>query len=307
MTEGENGMRRFAEKFTSLSAAIHCFAGENALVVSVRSVSGGDINDSYCIALSDGSRVFMKKNTSVGSSFFRAEADGLSAIASTRTAEVPQILAYGEEEDFGFLIMKYIESDRPRADYWETLGRQLARMHKADTGVFVNGGRFGFYEDNFIGRNPQINTPCSSWITFFRDFRLIPQARMVKGYFDYADRKKMQMLLDHLDEYLVEPAFPSLLHGDLWSGNVMPGNDGSAWLIDPAVYVGHAEADLAMTELFGGFPAAFYYAYQEENPLQPGYEERRDIYNLYHLLNHTNLFGWGYFSEVKRILDKLCN
>lgn len=307
LTERGNGMFRQAEEFSSISAAIHSFAGETQEAVSARPVSGGDINDSYCLVLSDGRCVFLKKNASAGRSFFKAEADGLSAIASTHAVAVPQILAYGEEEGCGFLIMKYIESGRPRADYWETLGRQLALMHKADTAAFTDGGGFGFYEDNFIGQNPQINTPCGSWITFFRDRRLIPQARMAKRYFDRADRKKMQTLLDHLDEYLIEPAFPSLLHGDLWSGNVMPGNDGSAWLIDPAVYVGHAEADLAMTELFGGFPAAFYDAYKEENPLQPGYEDRRDIYNLYHLLNHTNLFGWGYFSAVERILDKYCH
>lgn len=292
------------KEFTSIVAAIHSFAGEAVNVVRTQSVSGGDINDSCCLALSDGSRVFMKKNTSAGSTFFKAEVNGLAAIESTHTAKVPEILAYGEEEGSGFLIMKYIKRERPRSDYWETLGRQLALMHKTDTSAFTKGNGFGFYEDNFIGRNPQINTLCDSWVAFFRDYRLTPQTRMAKGYFNHTSRKKMQFLLDHLDDYLVEPDRPSLLHGDLWSGNVMPGSDGSAWLIDPAVYVGHAEADLAMTELFCGFPKSFYDAYEEENPLQPGYDDRRDIYNLYHLLNHTNLFGWGYFPAVERILDR---
>ena len=116
--------------------------------------------------------------------------------------------------------------------------------------------------------------------------------------------KRIGRFLDHIDEILVEPEYPSLLHGDLWAGNVITGNDGRAWLIDPAVYVGHAEADIAMTELFGGFPPAFYDAYQERIPLQPGYERRRDVYNLYHLVNHLNMFGRMYLSEVKRIVGR---
>ena len=113
-------------------------------------------------------------------------------------------------------------------------------------------------------------------------------------------------MMDHLEDYLPEPAFPSLLHGDLWNGNYLVGNDGEACLIDPAVYVGHAEADLAMTELFGGFPQRFYVAYNEANPVDPGYRERRDLYNLYHLLNHLNLFGGGYLGSVREILRAFC-
>ena len=112
----------------------------------------------------------------------------------------------------------------------------------------------------------------------------------------------MTKLLDHLEAYLPEPGFPSLLHGDLWGGNYIVGNDGEAWLIDPAAYVGHYEADLAMTELFGGFPQRFYHAYSEVNPIDAGYGERRDLYNLYHLLNHLNLFGGSYFGAVRRVL-----
>jgi fructosamine-3-kinase len=121
---------------------------------------------------------------------------------------------------------------------------------------------------------------------------------------DQNDHRNLTYLLDHLDKYLLEPAFPSLLHGDLWSGNCITGNDGEAWLIDPAVSVGNFEADLAMTELFGGFPYSFYGAYNEINPIDQGYRERRELYNLYHLLNHLNLFGGSYLGAVRRILRK---
>lgn len=139
---------------------------------------------------------------------------------------------------------------------------------------------------------------------FFRDCRLEPQFQDAARYFDREDRKRIIRFLDHLDEILVEPEHPSLLHGDLWGGNVIAGNDGRAWLIDPAVYVGHAEADLAMTELFGGFPPAFYDAYKEVAPLRPGYERRRDVYNLYHILNHLNLFGRMYLPEVRHMISR---
>ena len=142
-----------------------------------------------------------------------------------------------------------------------------------------------------------------TWYRFFRDCRLEPQFSKAQHFFDAVTRKRFIRLLDHLEDFLIEPSHPSLLHGDLWSGNFITGNDGQAWLIDPAVYAGHAEADLAMTQLFGGFHPAFYSVYEQINPLQPGYERRRDLYNLYHLLNHLNLFGSGYLSSVLRVLN----
>ena len=139
---------------------------------------------------------------------------------------------------------------------------------------------------------------------FFRDCRLQPQFDRARAALSTGTIKRMENLLDYLDEYLVEPEQPSILHGDLWSGNFLVGPDGNAWLIDPAVYVGNAEADIAMTELFGGFSGAFYGAYRESGLLQPGYEERRDLYNLYHMLNHLNLFGGSYLYAVERIVER---
>ena len=173
-----------------------------------------------------------------------------------------------------------------------------------NTQKFTDGKKFGFVQDNFIGAKSQKNVNSDSWITFFRDSRLEPQFKEADSYFDTNERKLVTKLLDHLDEFLVEPENPSLLHGDLWKGNSMCGSDGKAWLIDPAGYVGHAETDLAMTELFGGFPQEFYDAYKEANPLKPGYDERRDLYNLYHLLNHLNMFGEGYLNPVKSIIEE---
>ena len=166
---------------------------------------------------------------------------------------------------------------------------------------------FGWTSDNYIGAGKQINTQSDKWVPFFRDYRLAPQFKSAQHYFDASDWKRITRLLDHLDKYLSEPHHPSLLHGDLWSGNFITGSDGRAWLIDPAVYVGHAEADLAMTELFGGFTSLFYDAYNEVNKIDKSYHDHRDLYNLYHLLNHLNMFGVGYLREVKRILMRYCD
>lgn len=264
-------------------------------------VSGGDINAAYRLTLQDGTRAFMKANRSVGPNFFRAEADGLEAIRATGAIRVPGVIATGQDDRFGaFLLLEWVEPAPRRRDFWEAFGHSLAAMHRSPA------GRFGWERDNFIGATPQVNAPRDSWVAFFRDCRLAPQFKRAEHWLDAATRKRAARLLDHLEEHLVEPERPSLLHGDLWSGNFITGSDGQAWLIDPAVYVGHAEADLAMTELFGGFAPAFYAAYREANPLQPGYARRRDLYNLYHLLNHLNLFGGGYLGAVTRVLNAYC-
>ena len=262
----------------------------------------------YGLTLAGGKTVFMKSNTKENLSFFTAEAVGLSAISQTKTIHTPRILGMGTDEDRGgysFLLLEFISAKSRSTNYWEDFAGQLADMHRASTAGLVSNGKYGFSCDNYIGRRRQINTQYESWTDFFRDCRLEPQFKAAARYFEQEDWKRIVRLLDHIDEILVEPEYPSLLHGDLWAGNVITGNDGRAWLIDPAAYVGHAEADIAMTELFGGFPPAFYDAYQEITPLQPGYERRRDIYNLYHLMNHLNMFGRMYLAEVKRIIGRV--
>ena len=319
--------------YTSLARALVELFGSSVKIVQTDRVSGGDINKAYGLYLNTGDKIFMKANAKENAAFFTAEAAGLNAIKSTGAISTPEILCTGtddgEDVGYSFLLLKFIKSGGKKADYWETLGTELAAMHKANTSAFIKRGndktdsksdkkstqskdntkaptnnKFGFFLDNFVGARAQKNTPSSSWIDFYRDYRLAPQFRDADSYFSSEDRKKITKLLDNLDHFLIEPAYPSLLHGDLWSGNVMCGPDGKAMLIDPACYVGNREADIAMTELFGGFGQEFYEAYKKAAPLEPGYEERRDLYNLYQLLNHLNIFGSGYLGPVLSIVSE---
>lgn len=295
------------QTFTSLEEAVGSLFGEKAGIAGLARIAGGDINEAYRLELHDGRNVFLKANRKENLSFFKAEAEGLGAIARTGAIGVPDILGCGTDGaqgGYAFLFLEFITSGGRVPDYWETFGHELAAMHRAETADFVSGGKYGFNDDNYIGSRRQVNGAYDRWTDFFRDCRLAPQFRQAEKYFDRADRSRADRLLERTADILTEPPYPSLLHGDLWSGNVMTGRDGRAWLIDPAAYVGHYEADLAMTELFGRLPQRFYDAYREAAPLQTGYEDRRDLYHLYHLLNHLNIFGQTYLSSVKRIMKK---
>ena len=311
----------FPQNYTSLAQALVSMFGNSVAITGTDRLSGGDINKAYGLTLNTGDRIFMKANAKSNADFFTAEAAGLSAIEATGTIKTPEILCTGtddgEEVGYSFLLLKFIKSAKPRTDYWEVFARELAALHKADTKKIMKiaakddevaagsvTGKFGFFQNNFIGARPQDNTPAEKWITFFRDYRLAPQFKAADSYFRESNRTQITKLLDHLEDFLIEPVSPSLLHGDLWNGNVMCGPEGKAMLIDPAAYIGHAEVDLAMTELFGGFPERFYDAYREANPLEPGYENRRDLYNLYQLLNHLNLFGPTYLEPVLSIVEE---
>lgn len=286
--------------FDSVKAAVNAIFGADVQITGSIPVSGGDINRASCLSLSSGKKVFIKSNSVSNMSFFDAEEAGLDAIAATHAISTPSLLCKGidSKDNISFLMMEMIDSSSPVKDYWEVFGRELAHMHLADTEDIAPGIRYGFTSDNFIGATGQINTPCDSWTDFFRIRRLEPQFKMAERYFDNTFMKDILKLLDRTDELITEPERPSLLHGDLWSGNIMTGNDGKAMLIDPASYIGNAEADIAMTELFGRLPGRFYSSYNEINPIKPGYEDRRELYNLYHLLNHLNLFGSGYLMSV---------
>lgn len=292
-------------KYTSLAEAIRSICGQQRTITDKSPVFGGDINEAFRLTLDDGTSLFMKANAPNLLPAFEAEEAGLQAIAGTGAIGTVRVLGIGTDPGgFSFLLQEFVTPRKKNRNYWERLGAELYAMHSAPMPAKKEGDGFGFGADNFIGSRRQKNTWTNEWISFFRDCRLRPQLKVAERYLDQRDRKLADSLLDHLDQYLIEPKAPSLIHGDLWAGNVMTGSDGRAWIIDPAAYYGHPEADLAMTELFGGFSPDFYDSYFACAKMEAGYQDRKDIYNLYHLLNHLNLFGVSYLSSVERILRR---
>lgn len=224
-----------------------------------------------------------------------AEADGLRALRACGVIAVPEVLDIGTRGGAAFLETSWLEfGDLPRG---EAMGRALARLHR-----IAQGTRFGWHRDNFIGRTPQPNGWDDDWTRFFRDRRLRPQFELAAGY----RLRGADALLDAVPRLLGDHApVPSLLHGDLWSGNAAMLASGEPAIFDPAVYLGDREADIAMTHLFGGFHASFYRGYENEWPLSPGHEARRDLYNLYHIVNHLNLFGGSYHAQAEAAIARL--
>lgn len=266
----------------------------------VTAISGGCINTAYCIA-DDNRRYFIKLNTADKLPMFAAEAAGLNEIHHSQALRVPTPICWGKNESQAWLVMEYLEMrPTPKCDA-VTLGSGLAAMHR------FCADQYGWQRNNTIGDTPQINTQSSDWIQFWRTNRLGYQLQLAKnnGYTGNL-QKRGERLMAELDHFFAEnsPA-PSLLHGDLWSGNYSFDTTGQPVLFDPAIYYGDREADIAMTELFGGFPADFYAAYHASYPLDSGYETRKTLYNLYHILNHLNLFGGGYLRQAEQMTDKL--
>lgn len=266
---------------------------------SVRALSGGDISSVY--ALEAGSGKFLAKihQGRQGYAMLQAEKRGLEVIAATGTVRVPRVFECGQWERDAFLLMEFIETKRPDPESLAQLGRQLAELHR------ITHPNFGFEADNFIGSLPQSNRQHSDWTAFYVQERLLPQFGMAqaKGLLDkrnVPDTTRMEEVCAALFQHVR----PSLLHGDLWGGNYLIAASGEPCLIDPAVYYGHSEADLAMSRLFGGFGPAFYEAYYQIHPPKPGTAEREDLYQLYYLLVHLNLFGASYYDAVIRILRK---
>lgn len=258
-------------------------------------VAGGDINDAYRLEPESGPTLFLKLNRSTPSDMFAREAEGLRALAVEGGPRLPKPFAWGRD----FLLLEYLAPASRAPDYWETFGRRLAAVHSHTS------PRFGFDHDNYIGRTPQANRWEVDGHRFFAEQRLGFQARLARerGLLGEAEVRRVERIGSRLRQLVPEqPA--SLIHGDLWSGNAIVGPDGQACLIDPAAHFGWAEADLAMTALFGRFPESFYAAYESVRPLAPGYRSRFDLYNLYHLLNHLNLFGQGYLGSVQAVLDR---
>jgi fructosamine-3-kinase len=254
-------------------------------------VSGGCINHAYCIA-SGSQKVFLKYNRrDLFPGMFASEAAGLQLLRESRSVNVPHVLGTGEFGNDSYILLENIEPGKMGKDYWEDAGRRLATLHRCSS------EKYGLKQDNYIGTLRQSNKKYKDWIHFFLEERIKPFTDILIS----PDFEKMEETL----RAMIPAEMPALLHGDLWNGNVITGSQGQAFLIDPAVYYGHREMDLAMTKLFGGFPREFYEAYEEEYSLQPGFEERMELHNLYPLLVHARLFGGSYAGQANEILKNM--
>ncbi len=260
-------------------------------------VSGGDINDAWSVRCGD-RRVFIKARRGADPETFVVEARGLAWLAEPESLRTPTVLAHGT--DPAFLALEFVESAPPTRDHDEQLGRGLAAMHRAVP------PSFGLDHDNFIARLPQNNGPAPDWPTFYWQRRLDPQLRRASkaGLIDTALRRKFERLAGRLPERCGPAEPPARLHGDLWGGNLLTDEHGAPMLIDPAVYGGHREMDLAMMQLFGGFGSRVFDAYDEAWPLDPEWKERIPLHQLYPLLVHVNLFGGSYVGAVTRALEQ---
>ena len=266
-------------------------------------LAGGDINEAHVLSLADGRRVFAKSNARAPARMFEVEAQGLAWLAAARALRVPQVLAVLPPSATwpGVLVLELIEPGPRARDFDEQLGRGLAHLHRSGAGAF------GLEHDNFIGSLPQLNAPAAEWAEFYGARRLWPlfERARARGFFDAALASAGERLLARLPQLVGPREPPARVHGDLWAGNVHVAADGMPVLIDPAVYGGHREIDLAMMRLFGGFGSRVYAAYEEAFPLAAGHRERVPLYQLYPLLVHLELFGAGYLPQLRACLRSL--
>ncbi|MFQ6003888.1 MAG: fructosamine kinase family protein [Woeseia sp.] len=260
---------------------------------NAHSVGGGDISAAWHV----GPAIFLKTGASESLDMFEAEAEGLRELRAADAVRVPEVLSCGTAGSDAYLAMEWLEFDRPGSDTERLFGRQLARMHRHCK------KRFGWHRDNSIGLTPQCNQWSDDWVAFFRDRRLGWQLQLAtsKGFggeLQTAGARTMENLGIFFRDY--EPR-ASLLHGDLWGGN-WAATAGMPVIFDPAVYYGDRETDIAMTRLFGGFGRSFYSAYEESWPMGPGSDDRCRLYQLYHVLNHLNLFGRSYLGRAMQLI-----
>jgi protein-ribulosamine 3-kinase len=286
--------------WTRIGESIATATGAPFAVSEHREIGGGCINSATEVS-GNGRRYFVKLNDAARREMFEAEAAGLEEILRSETVRVPRPVCIGSAGGQSWLVLENLELGGGGAGTERRLGAALAAMHR------VARPEFGWSRDNTIGSTPQVNSPETDWLTFYREHRLRFQLEL-------AARNGHQGRLQSLGERLLEKLtgffsgyrpVASLLHGDLWGGNHGVLRDGTPVIFDPAVYYGDREADLAMTELFGGFSGDFHAAYREAWPLDPGYGVRRDLYNLYHVLNHLNLFGGGYRGQAETLIGRL--
>ena len=265
----------------------------------VSSVSGGSINAAYCLHTTAGDFMMKRNNKDAYPNMFACESAGLATISKTQTIAVPKTVLLDEFEEDDFLILEWIEADRTKPVASKLLGQQLAAMHRHTANLF------GLDTDNYMGSLPQSNRRHDTWASLFINERLQPMVKLAlsKELLNLKDEQAFERLYKLLPELFEEEA-PALLHGDLWSGNYLISVNQKPYLIDPAVSYGHREVDIAMTTLFGGFGREFYEAYQESFPMANGWQQRLDLWNLYPLLLHLNLFGSSYLAQVKQCLQR---
>ena len=284
--------------FPSVAEAISEATGSSFESSGASSIGGGCISQATRITGTDGRSFFLKQNDLDFHDFFEAEAEALKEIDATSTVTVPEVIAFGVTEQSSFLVLSFMEEGSDSSASQAELGTQLARLHKIEQPFF------GWHRDNCIGATPQPNPRCDDWVSFYADHRLAHQ-------FELARRKGQNFtgssdLLENLSAFFVDYSPPpALLHGDLWGGNASCDKRSTPFLYDPASYYGDRETDLAFTYMFGGFSNAFYQAYDTVYPLDPGFKIRKILYNLYHELNHFNLFGGGYASSAQSSIQQL--
>lgn len=286
--------------FESIAREIALQIGGDCAPEPESGVSGGSIHRSYRWQCG-GTPLFVKVGDGDGAAGLEAEAAGLQALADAKAARVPRVLARGRAGATAFLALEWIESRPAGRAAEQKLGEQLAAQHR------VTAERFGFDGDNFIGRTPQPNGWLSDWEEFYRERRLRHQLALAvqNGFAELLETPGARLLEAVAALLAGHRPQASLLHGDLWAGNWLADSLGEPVIFDPAVYYGDREADLAMTRLFGGFGRAFYDAYLGEAPLPAGHAVRAELYNLYHVLNHANLFGGGYARQARASIDHL--
>lgn len=285
--------------WNAISTAISSATDSRFTLRTATPVSGGSINQAFRLEGVDGSRYFLKLNDAQHLSMFVAEAAGLAAIAATNTIRVPNPVAHGTTDRQSYLVLEHLELRA--SGNAKLLGQQLAALHRCQ------GKSFGFAQNNFIGTTPQPNGWKADWIAFWHEYRLDFQLKLAAqngygGKLQGLGEKLLDALPVFFDGYSSKP---SILHGDLWGCNHGYLADGTPTIFDPATYYGDRECDLAMTELFGGYSIDFYSAYRAAYPLDVGYATRRDLYNLYHILNHANLFGGGYARQAEQMMQRL--
>lgn len=267
-------------------------------VLGATRLGGGDINDAFEVSLEDRTRIFVKTHPDPPGGMFGAEARGLRWLEETKAIRIPRVIAFSDERP-AYLALELLTPARPQPDFEEALGHSLAALHA------FGSPSFGLDHDNFIGRLPQTNATADDWASFYWTSRIEPQLRLAtdRGLIDGETNSRFDSLRRVLPERVGPAEPPSRLHGDLWGGNLHVDEEGRPCLIDPAVYAGHREIDLAMMRLFGGFGERVFAAYEDASPLAPGASDRVPLYQLYPLMVHVNLFGGSYVDSVRRALS----